>query len=80
MSATIRTAQSAEMSGRARFERWREKFEAEFFQPAMLDMMRATLANLTPEQRRQLAQSTPMAYSRIMGKKEGEDYARSRSS
>lgn len=56
------------MSGRARFERWKEKFEADFYRPAMMDLLRATLENIPPEQRRELARQNPEAYQRLMGK------------
>ena len=72
MTATVRTIQSAQMSGQARFERWREKFEAEFFQPVLLDMLRATFQNLTPEQLEQLRRDNPEAMRRVLGRMEGE--------
>ena len=72
MTATVRTVQSAEMSGRARFERWREKFEAAFFQPLVYDMLRATFQNLTPEQLEQLRRDNPEAMRRVLGRMEGE--------
>ena len=72
MSVTVRTVQSAEMSGRARFERWRERWEGQFFSPAMLDVLRATMAGLSPEQKKQLMDAAPDAYRRVMGRMEGE--------
>lgn len=72
MTATARTVQSAEMSGRAMFERWREKWEANFFEPILLDMLRATFDNLSDAQLEQLRRDNPEAMERVLGRMEGE--------
>lgn len=66
MSATIRNVQSAEMTGRARFLTWRQKFESEFFSPLVKDKFREFFSQLTPEQHDILRQQFPEQYSRVM--------------
>lgn len=73
---TVRTVQSSEMAGRAQFEAWRERWEEQFFQPMVVDMIRATLMSLPPEKIEQLRQSAPEAFASVAQRvglvKEGE--------
>lgn len=54
--ADWRGLESAEMGGKARFERWRREWEASFYEPLVVPVMRGLLAGLGPEQRSLLEQ------------------------
>lgn len=52
---SVLTFDDAYLSARARFETWREKFEAQFFGDVGEAMVMMMIANMTPEQKQQLA-------------------------
>ena len=58
--------ESAILEGQARFERWKQAFEAQLVLPYAMDALRELIGTLTPEQTEMLRQSDPKAYQQVM--------------
>ena len=62
----IQQMESAILEGQARFERWKQAFEAQLVMPYAMDALRELMGTLTPEQKEQLKQSDPKAFKQVM--------------
>ena len=62
----IQQMESAILEGQARFERWKQAFEAQLVMPYAMDALRELMGTLTPEQKEQLRQSDPKAFQQVM--------------
>lgn len=77
MPVNITTAGDAWLEGKATFEEWRQKFEAEWFDPLGASLWGMLVSRMAPEELTALAQMNPQGYAaieRIIG---GGQYAKS---
>lgn len=58
--------ESAILEGQARFEKWKERFEAQLVMPYAMDAIRELIGSLTEEQKVMLKEKDPKAYDQVM--------------
>lgn len=76
MGLTIRDAESSFLSGRARFEAWKERFEGGWYGPVGESLVRLMWARLPVEAHARLAQADPAGHERLaqkLGGRYGKD-------
>jgi len=62
----ITNAESAYLAGKANFEEWKDKFEAEWFGPLGVDMIRTMVESLPDEAKAELRKADSDAYDYVM--------------
>ena len=62
----ITMAESAYLAGKANFEQWRQKFEAEWFEPLGVDMIRTMVEQIPDEAKAELRKADEEAYDYVM--------------
>ena len=62
----ITIAESAYLAGKANFEKWKEKFEAEWFEPLGVDAIRMLVASMPDEAKVELRAQDEEAYDYVM--------------
>lgn len=62
----ITIAESAYLAGKTRFEKWKEKFEAEWFEPLGIDAIRMLVDQMPDEAKAELRAADSEAYDYVM--------------
>lgn len=62
----ITNAESAYLAGKANFEQWKQKFEAEWFEPLGVDMLRTMIDGLPDQAKTELRKADSEAYDYVM--------------
>ena len=62
----ITNAESAYLAGKANFEEWKAKFEAEWFEPLGIDAIRTLVDSMPDEAKAELRAQDEEAYDYVM--------------
>ena len=66
MPPSYKAMQSAMLEGMARFERWRVRWESDFFADLAVDLARQAVDAMTPQQKDVLYEEDPQMYDEVM--------------
>jgi hypothetical protein len=65
MAVTISSAEDAYLSGQAKFDEWKAKFEGDWYSPAAMTMVATLIGNMGQQERAMLEKMNPEAYALV---------------